>query len=207
MVTCPTGIDIRDGLQMECVGCAQCIDACDAVMDKIGRPRGLIRYSSQETLQSGRRRLLRPRVVLYPILLVAVMTTFAVVMTRRASADISVLRVGNTPYRTLTTGEIANDVQIKIVNRAPTVRGYRLEVAGVRDARIVGADPVLTLDPGGAGTANVSIVTPADVFDRGRAPITVNVSDGVDLAASRTFRLQGPFTSPGAGPDAAETPP
>src|SRR5690606_26461561 len=63
--TCPVGIDIRDGLQMECIACTQCIDACDSIMDKLSRPRGLIRYTSEHALKQGRTRILRPRVMLY----------------------------------------------------------------------------------------------------------------------------------------------
>ena len=72
VVTCPTGIDIREGLQMECIHCTQCMDACDSIMDRVGRPRGLIRYSSRDELAGAPRRILRPRVVLYPLLLVLV---------------------------------------------------------------------------------------------------------------------------------------
>jgi len=67
--TCPTGIDIRDGLQMECVNCTQCIDACDAIMDRIGKPRGLIRHSAEAELAGEPRRLLRPRVAIYGVVL------------------------------------------------------------------------------------------------------------------------------------------
>src|SRR4026207_287405 len=66
---CPTGIDIRQGLQMECIGCTACIDACDAVMTKLHRPRGLIRYDSQEAFTGGRTRWIRPRIIVYFVLL------------------------------------------------------------------------------------------------------------------------------------------
>ena len=71
VLTCPTGIDIRDGLQMECIHCTQCADACDAMMVKVGRPTGLIRYTSQDALAGQVRRLLRPRTVLYPLAFVS----------------------------------------------------------------------------------------------------------------------------------------
>src|SRR5690606_9851180 len=72
VVTCPTGIDIRDGLQLECVACTQCIDACDSVMTKLHKPTGLIRYGSQTWFETHTpSRLLRPRVLAYPVLLVA----------------------------------------------------------------------------------------------------------------------------------------
>src|SRR5690242_3744534 len=70
VVACPTGIDIRDGLQLECIACAQCADACDGIMTKIKKPLGLIRYGSQIALETHEKsRILRPRVVVYPVLL------------------------------------------------------------------------------------------------------------------------------------------
>src|SRR5215212_5069203 len=66
---CPTGIDIRQGLQMECIGCAACVDACDTIMDKLQRPRGLIRYSSLNGLMGKRTKLIRPRIILYIVLM------------------------------------------------------------------------------------------------------------------------------------------
>ncbi len=66
---CPTGIDIRDGLQMECIGCAACIDACDSIMDKMGYARGLISYTSEHELQGGKTHLLRPRLIGYTAVL------------------------------------------------------------------------------------------------------------------------------------------
>ena len=77
MVGCPTGIDIRDGLQMECINCTQCIDACDAVMDKVGLPPGLIRYSSQDALEKKPFRLFRARTIIYPLLLIGVVAGLA----------------------------------------------------------------------------------------------------------------------------------
>jgi polyferredoxin len=86
--TCPTGIDIRDGLQMECIHCTQCADACDAIMDQVGKPRGLIRYASRATLEGRPRHLVRPRVVLYPAALALFLGLFAYNLSARDSADV-----------------------------------------------------------------------------------------------------------------------
>ena len=93
VTTCPTGIDIRDGLQLECVNCAQCIDACDAIMDKIGRPRGLIRYGSQASVFDGKKpRFLRPRTMIYPTIIAGLLAAFTFVLLTRSPAYISILR-------------------------------------------------------------------------------------------------------------------
>ncbi|RME73344.1 MAG: cytochrome c oxidase accessory protein CcoG, partial [Planctomycetota bacterium] len=117
VTTCPTGIDIRDGLQLECIGCAQCIDACDAVMDKIGKPRGLVRYDFQARFEGEPVRLLRPRVVIYPILIAIIAALFFSTLRSKEYADIFVQRNLGTPFAVLPDGEVANSVQIKITNR------------------------------------------------------------------------------------------
>src|SRR5690606_7088165 len=85
---CPTGIDIRKGLQYECIACAACIDACDAVMDKMGYPRGLIRYTTQNALEHKPTRILRPRIILYGALLIALITAFSVALVMRKQVDV-----------------------------------------------------------------------------------------------------------------------
>ena len=86
---CPTGIDIRDGLQIECIACAACIDVCDEVMDKMGYPRGLIRYSTENAMTGKRSRILRPRIFIYLGVLLALMTLFALILTGREMPSIS----------------------------------------------------------------------------------------------------------------------
>lgn len=195
VVTCPTGIDIRDGLQMECIGCAQCIDACDAVMDKIGKPKGLIRYSSQEAMESGRRRLIRPRVVLYPLLLTAIITAFVIVLVGRRPVDVSVLRRGTVPYRLADDGGVVNDVQIKIVNRTREPRTYVVDVGEIEDARIHAEPDSLSLDGGEAGSMMAAIVVPPAAFEGGRATVRLFVRDDTQYEQSVRYRLQGPFAS------------
>ncbi|RMF65280.1 MAG: cytochrome c oxidase accessory protein CcoG, partial [Bacteroidetes bacterium] len=104
--TCPTGIDIRDGLQMECIACTQCIDACDAIMDRIGKPRGLIRYTSENALAGKPTRIFRPRVVLYTALLAVVASLFVLTLVNRAPYDLDVGRSVGEPYTLLPDGRV-----------------------------------------------------------------------------------------------------
>ena len=94
---CPTGIDIRHGLQMECIACAACIDACDEVMEKINRPRGLVRYDSMRGLEGKKRRFIRPRVALYTLLLLAGMGVMAASLSTFKPATVSLLRMTGAP--------------------------------------------------------------------------------------------------------------
>jgi cytochrome c oxidase accessory protein FixG len=113
---CPTGIDIRQGLQIECIGCAACIDACDEVMDKVKRPRGLVRYDSQAGFAGGRTRWLRPRIFVYLVLLAvgAMVATWAVSTVR--PANIAISRLAGAPYF-MTPDGVRNQFLVRLVNK------------------------------------------------------------------------------------------
>ena len=142
VVTCPTGIDIRDGLQMECIGCTQCIDACDAVMARIGKPPGLIRYSSRKQLAGCARRLLRPRTLVYSAILLRDAVVALQQLGGRRSTEITVQRVHGSTFETLPSGEIANSVRVKIVNQSHETRSYTLNPAPESPSR-----STITLEP------------------------------------------------------------
>jgi len=193
VVTCPTGIDIRDGLQMECVNCTQCIDACDAIMVRIGKPAGLIRYSSQAELHDEGRKVLRPRVILYPAILAVAVGLLVVLLAGRAPADVTVLRGLGAPYAELPGGRISNQVRVKIVNRADGPREYHVAVPGDDRLEIVAPQDVLALAPGQSETATLFVNAPPEVFVDGGYAVTLRISDGVDFSEDVPFRLVGPF--------------
>jgi cytochrome c oxidase accessory protein FixG len=126
--TCPTGIDIRDGLQMECVHCTQCMDACNEIMTRIGRPKNLIRYSCQESIEGSNRGWLRPRLVLYPLLLLASVSTFIYLLGHRSSIDVTVLRNLGNPFMVTKDGEVQNSLRLKLVNRLPQGQNVKVEI-------------------------------------------------------------------------------
>jgi cytochrome c oxidase accessory protein FixG len=178
VTTCPTGIDIRDGLQMECIACAQCIDACDSIMDNLGRPRGLIRYTSKAQLAGAARHLVRARTLVYPVLLVAVVTGLIVLGGTRATADVWVLRPDGAPFQTLATGEVSTPVRLRIENRTDGERRYQVDVVDpVASARAVVARPALTLGATRAAEVPIFIISPAGAFAAGRRHAVVRVRD------------------------------
>jgi cytochrome c oxidase accessory protein FixG len=124
---CPTGIDIRNGTQMECVGCANCIDACDDVMTKLGKPTGLVRYDTQRGFETGVRKFWRPRVFVYAFLFLLGCFVFARSVTRRAPFEANVIRPPGAAF-VVEDGAVRNMVQLHVVNKLPeratfTVRG------------------------------------------------------------------------------------
>jgi cytochrome c oxidase accessory protein FixG len=192
VATCPMGMDVRDGLQMECIHCAQCIDACETVMTKLGRPRGLIRYTSRAELEGARHRWLRSRVVFYLVLLVLVLGAFTVTLARRAPADVTVLRGTGSPFAVLPSGEVSNQVRIKVANRTRENRRYLIELAGADGVRLVAPENPLAVAVGKTATATVFVTAPRAAFAGGQRDIAFRVSDGAGFSALATFRLLGP---------------
>ncbi len=142
VAVCPTGIDIRDGAQLECIQCALCIDACNDIMDKVGRPRGLVAYSTitrQEAAAFGRAaplRLFRPRTALYLGLLALVSAIMLAAWLKRTVLEINVLHDRNPPFVRLSDGSIRNAFTVKILNKLHEPREYRLAARGLEGAGI-----------------------------------------------------------------------
>jgi cytochrome c oxidase accessory protein FixG len=140
---CPTGIDIRDGLQYECIGCAACIDVCNGVMDKMGYPRGLIRYATQNGMQGGWsaarmwRRVLRPRVLVYGAVLLAIAVAFIASLALRAPFRADVVRDRGALARLVEDGRIENVYRIQLMNASEAAQRFRIEVDGLPDATVV----------------------------------------------------------------------
>jgi len=120
---CPTGIDIRNGLQMECIGCTNCIDACDDIMEKIGKPRGLIRFDSSRGFETGQARMFRPRFFVYSVLILAMGALFVSRATTRESFQVTVLRSQGMPY-TIEDGVIRNLYTLHLQNKSDGTRVY-----------------------------------------------------------------------------------
>jgi len=115
---CPTGIDIRNGTQLECINCTACMDACDAVMDSIGKPRGLIRYASKVSIEEGHSKLFTTRVKFYTAVLIALLSIFVYLFVNRPSVDLKVLRTRGQVFTELPNGEIQNMYQATIINKS-----------------------------------------------------------------------------------------
>ena len=149
---CPTGIDIRKGLQYECIACAACIDACDGVMDKMNYPRGLIRYSTEHALHHEPYRILRPRTVVYSVVLTALVSALAAAIVLRPPVILDVLRDRNALYRDAGRLGVENSYTLRIVNKRNTPHTYQLAVRGIDGIELqtpaqtyVGPESVVTL--------------------------------------------------------------
>lgn len=141
---CPTGIDIRNGLQYECIACGACVDACNSVMDKVGYPRGLVRFTTQNALEGKSTRILRPRILVYGFLLLTILVGWGVGVMLRSPLIVEVLHDRNALYRVAADGEIENGYGIKLVNKTAHAARYRVQVQG--EAPVTLGDAPLTVE-------------------------------------------------------------
>ncbi|MDP1900539.1 MAG: cytochrome c oxidase accessory protein CcoG [Rubrivivax sp.] len=162
---CPTGIDIREGLQYECIGCAACIDVCDGVMDKMNYPRGLIRYATQNSLAQhfDRKqmiaRILRPRVIVYTAILVLICTAFAVSVALRDPFRANVVRDRGALARVVESGMVENVYRLQLMNNQEQPQTYRVTVEGL--PRIAMESPVeVTVAPAEARWITLGVRVP-----------------------------------------------
>ncbi len=188
--TCPTGIDIRDGLQMECIGCAQCIDACDAVMERVGKKKGLIRYSSQEAMETGQRKLMRARVILYPLLMLAFGAGAGFLLLGRHDLDVSFLRARQAPFQRLEDGRIGSRLEFAVTNRTRETGTWSIQVAD--GLALAGSPETITLDPLERQIVLLRLAVPEERFERGRTEVTLDFVG----PEGRTRRITHPVIGP-----------
>jgi cytochrome c oxidase accessory protein FixG len=191
--TCPTGIDIRDGLQMECIACTQCIDACDSIMNNIGKDPGLIRYTSERELAGSRTRIMRPRTVLYAALLLVVGSMFTLALTNRGDYNISVLRSVGDPFTILPDGQIANRLRFVVRNQQSYDAAYTVEALSPEGATItmVGSSPI-SLAPQEMKRTEIWVTVPRTVFESETIDGKFRLRFDDDQVHEVTFPLLGP---------------
>jgi len=182
---CPTGIDIRNGLQYECIGCGACIDVCDDVMDKVGYPRGLIKYSTQNGVAQGwtraqmLKRAFRPRVLVYTAILGLITLAVFVSLFLRTPLKVDVIRDRGALARMVEQGRIENVYRLQVMNATESTQRYTVTVSGI---------PGITLDPSAdievlpteVRAAAVRVQIPPNGAEPGSHPITFEVKSSSD---------------------------
>ena len=193
---CPTGIDIRDGLQYQCIGCAACIDACDDVMNKMGYEPGLIRYTTENTLDGKVTHILRPRVIIYAIILLLVtLATFYSIYERKPIA-LDVIRDRNTLFRETNEGLIENVYTLKILNMDDRPHTYKLSVKGLDDPILKADVKEIKVASGKVIKFPVRVQVDEDHIKARSTQIEFTLSavdDPVNLSVTQDARFLGPL--------------
>ncbi len=192
---CPTGIDIREGLQMECIGCAQCIDACDTVMDKLGQPRHLIGYTSQDRLAGKPGKLLRARTIIYPALLALVAGLFVWSVGTKSVADVFVERMTGPSFVDLPDGRVAARVQLKIENASDEARGYTISLVDAPDAELRSAQASWRVKPRHSIDVPLFVDVQPGTFTGGKRQVYLRINDSEGFEKIVAVTLLGPERS------------
>ncbi|HEY9120106.1 cytochrome c oxidase accessory protein CcoG [Marinobacter profundi] len=160
---CPTGIDIRDGLQYECIGCALCIDACDDVMEKMNYPKGLIRYTTENELEGKTSKLLRPRTFGYGAVLALMISAIIFTIATRVPAQLDVLRDRGALFSYNGEGRVENSYTLKIANMTETPQTFTIQVAGMDSIRLLSQAEVTVASGENRSVPAVVDVDPEDI--------------------------------------------
>jgi cytochrome c oxidase accessory protein FixG len=186
VTVCPTGIDIRDGTQMECVHCTACIDACDAVMTKIGRPKGLIRYASLNGIERGEHLKVTPRLIGYTVLLTVLVSLLGLLVFTRADVQTTLLRAPGALFQRMPDGHFSNLYTVHVVNKTSREMSVQLRLeTPPGDLRVMGKD--LVVPPQNLAETSVLIELDPSVMRPGTTRLVVGVySNGRRLETLKT---------------------
>ena len=192
---CPTGIDIRDGLQYQCIACAACVDVCDSVMDKMGYPRGLIRFTTENALEGKPSRVLRPRVLIYTSILIAISLALVVAVLLRVPLELDIVRDRTSLYRETNEGLIENVYTLKIMNMDNNSHRYTLTATGIEGLVLDSALTDIAIDAGQTRDVVVRLVAdPGKLTQRSsEVEFLLQAVDDKKMAVHEGARFLGPI--------------
>lgn len=189
---CPTGIDIRNGIQLECVNCTACIDECDNIMDRVGRERGLIRYTSLSAVEKGARRILTPRVVGYVGVLTVLLCVATYFFSSRAEVEAVILREPGKLYTELADGRLANFYSMKIFNKTFVEIPVEVRVDQPAGGEIVYLGEAAVVKPQGILEARFFLALPKNILSPGHTEVRFSVYAGGELVGEEVSGFLAP---------------
>lgn len=191
---CPTGIDIRKGLQYQCIGCAACIDACDDVMAKMNYPKGLIRYTTENAIEGKPAHVLRPRIAVYALFLLALTGGLVYAISQRVPIELDIIRDRNMLYRETDMGLVENVYTLKLINMDEQAHTYRLSVSGLEGLQLDMAQDSIEVGSGEVRDFPVRVRIDPINLERASTEIefTLEALDDPDLRTTQTGRFIGP---------------
>ncbi len=199
VVVCPTGIDIRNGLQMECVGCAACVDACDEIMEKVGRPTGLVRYDSLNGLEGNSTRIARPRLFFYGAIVALWLGGTVLAVAQSNAFEANILRHDGEPFA-LIDGNIRNSVRIHLVNKTGKRQMFVIQPAPPEDGSQSPIEYVLPrtrieLESFGSTYVPILAMVPAEEMKPGlKVRVQISMEGRTDRKARRV--MEAAFVGP-----------
>lgn len=190
---CPTGIDIRDGLQYECIGCAACIDACDDVMEKMDYPKGLIKYTTLNTIDGKKTHILRPRIIVYALILLSVTVGSIAGIAVRSPIELDIIRDRNSLFRETDEGLIENVYTLKVINKDDKPHEYKVSATGIEDMKLFMNSSRIFADSGLVIEVPVRLVVDPEVLSQRSSEVVFHLEAiDADLKTDEEARFLGP---------------
>ncbi|WP_138475389.1 cytochrome c oxidase accessory protein CcoG [Dyadobacter bucti] len=184
VAVCPTGIDIRNGTQMECVNCTACIDACDSIMDKVGFQQGLIRYTSENAIVHKTPKLITPRVIGYSVILVLLWSVLGFMVVSRSDTQTTLFRAPGSQYIENKDGTVSNLYTFKIFNKTNYIVKPTLHLDAPNGKLVFAGTPDLTLDGAGMSEGTVFIIIPKTELKTRKTKLRLSVYQGTEKLES-----------------------
>ncbi|MDH5379421.1 MAG: cytochrome c oxidase accessory protein CcoG [Cyclobacteriaceae bacterium] len=191
---CPTGIDIRNGTQLECVNCTACMDVCDEVMEKVDRPKGLIRYASYNSIKDGVKHLMNTRVIAYSVVLIFLLSLTSFFLFTRSDIKASVKRAQGLTYQKIDDTYYGNIYNIKLINKTFDSMDIRIEVTGIEGATVemvAGSD--IIIPQGGMFEGVFRVKAPATSINGTRNEVYFEFYNGEKLMDKQELNFMGPM--------------
>jgi cytochrome c oxidase accessory protein FixG len=189
---CPTGIDIRNGLQLECVNCTNCIDSCDSIMDRIRKPRGLIKYTSINNINNGTKFQVTPRLIFYSILLTALLSVFIYLVVSRAPVEATILRAKGSNYIIDERGNVVNIFTVKLINK--TLEQIKVDFRTEKyhgTFKYIGTD-ALVIKPEGILEGTFLLKIPRNEIKEAKNKILIGIYNGNEKISDVKTNFYGP---------------
>ncbi|MDX1652556.1 MAG: cytochrome c oxidase accessory protein CcoG [Brumimicrobium sp.] len=189
---CPTGIDIRNGTQLECVNCTACIDACDHIMDNVGLSRGLIRYASEANIEGGKKFRWTTRTISYTVLLALLLVIWGILIGSRTNIDATILKQRGSSYQVLEKGMISNIYEINLINK--TKKEYEIDLQ-LQDSKgeITLVKQPLVLDPEESITERFIIKLPVQELENRQKKLKIEIIGNGETILQENTRFIGPM--------------
>lgn len=195
---CPTGIDIRNGTQLECINCTACIDACDSIMDKINKPRGLIRFDSENNIAHGKKQIWTARVKAYVAILTVLLGIFGYLVFSRAQVETIFLRMPGQPYHKVDANTFSNAYNFKLLNKTPDERSYRFELLSPKGGELekAGAAPEISVSGSDLAEGAVIIRLKRHMLEGTSTEVEIGLYEGEKLVETIETSFKGPLVKP-----------
>jgi cytochrome c oxidase accessory protein FixG len=191
ITVCPTGIDIRNGTQLECINCTACIDACDTIMDRVGLPKGLIRYDSEKGISEGIRRIFNGRTIAYSAVLTILLLVVGTLFSLRSDVEATISRVPATLFQEYGPNQLSNVYKVQLVNKTRHDLPVQLDLVSHEGEIKIMGDPIL-VEGGKIKEANFLVIIDRALLEASNTRIVIEVRSGEKLLSNYKTTFIGP---------------